>query len=227
MVGETCAAVRARRRPLVGAQIRRLRTDLGLTLAQIGERTGLNVGYLSQVETDKASPSLETLAALADALEVPIAWLLVEATPPPKVVRKADRPVWAGAGGVRGEEVDGGFGRTLRIAEVTSQPGTRTPLHADLGEEHHVVLEGTFRCRQGEHEVTLEAGDYLLWDGSIPHDAENIGAGPARLLIVTAGPSGISLSDRRPPRSCRGGDGDGDGDGEEVGGPVPCPGELE
>jgi len=195
---ETGAGVRARRRPLVGAQVRRMRTELGLTLAQVGERTGLNVGYLSQVETDKASPSLETLAALADAFGVPITWLLVEATPPPKVVRKSDRPAWVGAGGVRGEEVDGGFGRSLRIAEVTSQPGTRTPLHADPGEEHHLVLEGTLRCRQGEHEVTLGPGDYLLWDGTIPHEAENIGDGPARLLIVTAGPTGISVPDRQP-----------------------------
>ncbi|MBA3416760.1 MAG: helix-turn-helix domain-containing protein [Chloroflexia bacterium] len=206
---ETGAGVRARRRPLVGAQVRRMRTELGLTLAQVGERTGLNVGYLSQVETDKASPSLETLAALADAFGVPITWLLVEATPPPKVVRKSDRPAWVGAGGVRGEEVDGGFGRSLRIAEVTSQPGTRTPLHADPGEEHHLVLEGTLRCRQGEHEVTLGPGDYLLWDGTIPHEAENIGDCPARLLIVTAGPTGISVPDRQPAVTSRGGDGNG------------------
>ena len=85
------AEVRARRRPLVGAQIRRLRTDRGLTLAQVGERAALNVGYLSQLENDKASPSLETLAALADALEVPITWLLVGAAPRPRVVRREDR----------------------------------------------------------------------------------------------------------------------------------------
>lgn len=221
MIAETCAAARPRRRPLVGAQVRRMRTDLGLTLAQVGGQTGLNVGYLSQIETDKASPSLETLAALADAFGVPIAWLLVEATPPPKVVRKADRPAWVGAGGVRGEEVDGGFGRTLRIAEVTSPPGSRTPLHADPGEEHHLVLEGTLRCRQGEHEVTLGPGDYLLWDGSIPHEAENVGPGPARLLIVTAGPTGISVPDHQPEAVCRGGEGNGVSD--IAGGCVPGP----
>ncbi|HKZ91227.1 MAG TPA: helix-turn-helix transcriptional regulator, partial [Candidatus Limnocylindrales bacterium] len=59
-----------RRRPLVGAQIRHRRRDRQLTLAQVAESTGLNVGYLSQVENDKASPSLETLGALADALDV-------------------------------------------------------------------------------------------------------------------------------------------------------------
>ena len=29
-----------------------------MTLANVAERTGLNVGYLSQIENDKASPSL-------------------------------------------------------------------------------------------------------------------------------------------------------------------------
>src|SRR5687768_15887358 len=98
MAGRSEANGRARRRPLVGSQIRRLRTDRGLTLTQVGQRTGLNVGYLSQVETDKASPSLETLATLAEAFDVPITWLLVDAAPQPRVVRRADRPVERGPG---------------------------------------------------------------------------------------------------------------------------------
>jgi len=195
--GTTCgAARRPRRRPQVGPQVRQLRTGQGLTLAQLSERTGLNVGYLSQVETDKASPSLETLAAIADALDVPVNWLLVETAEPPRVVRRADRRVWSGAGGVRGEDVDGGNGRTLRISEVVNPPGGRTPLHADPGEEHHVVLSGRVRLRQGEHMVELGPGDYLVWDGSIPHESETVGDEPARLLIVTSGTCGPTAADR-------------------------------
>ena len=187
------AAPRPRRRPRIGAQVRRLRTDRGLTLARVGELTGLNVGYLSQVETDKASPSLETLAALADAFGVPLSWLLVEAVPPPRVVRRGERRAWTGPGEVRGEEVDGGLSRTLRIVEVRSPPGARIPLHADPGEEHHLLLEGRLRLSQGEHAVELEPGDYLVWDGGFPHYVENVGDGPARILIVTTGPSGVSI----------------------------------
>jgi transcriptional regulator with XRE-family HTH domain len=178
---------RPRRRPQVGPQVRQLRTGRGLTLTQLSERTGLNVGYLSQVETDKASPSLETLAAIADALDVPITWLLVPTGRPPRVVRRDERRVWAGPNGLRGEEVDGGYGRTLRILEVISPPGVETPLHTDPGEEHHLVLCGRVRLRQGEHEVDLGPGDYLVWDGGVPHEAENIGDEPARVLIVTSG----------------------------------------
>ena len=54
----------------------------GITLA--GSRgSGLNVGYLSQIENDKAFPSLEALASLADALHVPIGWFLIDDTRPP------------------------------------------------------------------------------------------------------------------------------------------------
>ncbi len=67
-----------RRRPLVGAQIRRRRLERGLTLAGVAALTGLNVGYLSQLENDKASPSLETLAAPAQPRSQ---WTLAFASP--------------------------------------------------------------------------------------------------------------------------------------------------
>jgi hypothetical protein len=41
---------------------------------------------------------------------------------------------------------------------------------------------------QGEHTVELGPGDYLRWDGSVPHDAEVIGDEDAALLIVRIRP---------------------------------------
>lgn len=183
---------RTRRRPMVGAQVRKLRTDRGLTLAQVGERTGLNVGYLSQVETDKASPSLETLAAIADSFDVPISWLLMDAAPPPHVVRHDERRLESLPMGGQLEEVDGGFARGLRIVEGKMLPGTTTGLMTDAGEEHHLVLEGHIRLRQGDFVADLGPGDYLVWDGAFPHSAENIGDCPSRILICTPGPNSIS-----------------------------------
>src|SRR3990170_7086872 len=106
-----------RRRPLVGAQIRRRRHDRDLTLSRVAERTGLNIGYLSQLENDKASPSLETLAALAEALDVPIAWFLLDTSAAPRVVRAADRPRRRMATGEAMTQVDGGLARDIAIFE--------------------------------------------------------------------------------------------------------------
>ncbi len=179
----------ARKRPLIGAQVRRLRTAQGLTLAQVSAGCGLNVGYLSQIETDKASPSLETLSALSDTLDVPLHWLLASAAPQPKVVRRHDRPVEWAEHGRSIEIVDGGFARMVRIVEGVIPAGVLLADLVDSGEEHHVILEGTLRVRQGDFETILEAGDYVVWDGTFPHEAENIGDSVCRLLIITPGPT--------------------------------------
>ena len=81
-----------RRAPAVGAEVRRWRSERGMTLANVADRTGLNVGYLSQIENDKASPSLACLNSISDALEVPIAWFFLGDVPPPIVVRANERP---------------------------------------------------------------------------------------------------------------------------------------
>ena len=65
---------------------------------------------------------------------------------------------------------------------------------SDAGEEHHLVLEGTIRLRQGDFVTELGPGDYLVWDGCFPHQAENTGESPARLLIITPGPSAVGIS---------------------------------
>jgi len=184
-----------RRRPLVGAQIRRRRRDRQLTLAQVAEATGLNVGYLSQVENDKASPSLETLGALADALDVPIAWFLLDTSTRPRLVRRTERPnreLPAGAGSM--SQVDGGTARDVAIFEGEMPPGHRTGFHAHPGDEHHIILAGRVRFTQGDAVVEAGPGDYVLLDGTLPHDAESIGRGPARLLIVypRGGRSGLA-----------------------------------
>jgi transcriptional regulator with XRE-family HTH domain len=167
----------------VGAQVRRWRGVRGLTLAAVATRTGLNIGYLSQIENDKASPSLAVLGQLADVLDVPAAWFLMGDVPAPTVVRAADRPTDKTELG-RFEHVDGRASRDVTIVEAVAEHGGRIGLHAHAGDEHHLVLRGHFRMRQGEHEVDLGPGDYLRWDGAIPHEGEAVGDVESAMLIV-------------------------------------------
>lgn len=171
-------------RLLVGHEVRRWRRTRGLTLALVSERSGLNIGYLSQIENDKAIPSLEALAAIAGALDVPPAWLLLDSSTPPQVVLAADRPQTAGPGGAYLTEVDAGKSRDVCILEAVVPPGHSTGAHTHNGDEHHLVLAGRWRMTQGDHVIELGPGDYLAWDPSIPHDVENIGDEPGRLLII-------------------------------------------
>jgi len=54
----------------IGERIREGRKSRGLTLAQLSERTGLSVGFLSQIELGKNSASVETLYRIGRALAV-------------------------------------------------------------------------------------------------------------------------------------------------------------
>jgi transcriptional regulator with XRE-family HTH domain len=176
--------VEDRRRPDVGTQVKRWRTERGMTLANVAERTELNVGYLSQIENDKASPSLTCLAAIADALDVPIAWFFMGGVPVPVVVRADERPVSVSDLG-RVEHVDGRASRDVQILEVTAGGvGDRIDAHSHPGDEHHIVLRGRFRLRQGDHVVEIGPGDYLRWDGSIPHDGEVIEAADGAAMLI-------------------------------------------
>jgi transcriptional regulator with XRE-family HTH domain len=175
----------ARSRPAVGRRIRRRRQELSRTLASVAETTGLNIGYLSQIENDKASPSLESLASLAGALDVPIAWFFLDMASAPRVVRTADRRKWRGPGGGSATQVDGGIPHELAILEATMPAGVATGLHSHPGDEHHIIMSGRVRFTQGEHVLDAGPGDYVLLDGTLPHDVETVGDEPARVLIVT------------------------------------------
>ena len=148
-----------RRRPAVGAQVKRWRTERGMTLANVAERTGLNVGYLSQIENDKASPSLTCLASIGDALDVPIAWFFLDEVPAPTVVRAAERPVTV----TRRSRPDRAgrrrrHARPRRSSKGVAPAGGRAGLHAHAGDEHHLVLRGRWRMSQGDHVVELGPG---------------------------------------------------------------------
>ncbi len=103
---------------------------------------------------------------------------------PPRLVRVADRPGRALPDGSRLEEVDAGTSRDVCILEAVVAPGTATGVHAHQGDEHHVVLSGRWRMTQGEHVFELGPGDYLAWDPTVPHDVENIGDEPGRILVI-------------------------------------------
>ena len=75
----------------IGTAIRAIRRRKNITIARICEQTGLSQGFMSQVETNKTSPSIATLENIAAALDVPLAYLLLKKEERMKVTRKEER----------------------------------------------------------------------------------------------------------------------------------------
>jgi transcriptional regulator with XRE-family HTH domain len=56
--------------------LRRLRTERGITQEELGSRAGIQMADISRYETGNRDPRVTTLARLADALGISIAELL-------------------------------------------------------------------------------------------------------------------------------------------------------
>lgn len=52
----------------IGRRIKNLRLKKGLTQEELGERTDLTKGYISQIERDLSSPSIETFFDILEVL---------------------------------------------------------------------------------------------------------------------------------------------------------------
>src|SRR4051794_11625399 len=178
----------------LGANLREARTRRGWTLVDLATAAGLSKGFVSQIEHDKTSPSLETLERLAEALGVSVIELLqpVTAAPAlPYIVRRAlvaENPL-----------------PTRRVPEVLplTPPGAAhgmylvdLPPGAALGDGAHVhegaesclVLAGRVQADQAGAWFTLDAGDAVTWTPGQRHRLINGSPAPARLLIGLAPP---------------------------------------
>ncbi|TNC30435.1 helix-turn-helix domain-containing protein [Mumia zhuanghuii] len=63
-------------RRLIGEVLRARRMAKGLTLRDVSAAARVSLGYISEVERGQKEPSSELLAALCDALDVPMSQVL-------------------------------------------------------------------------------------------------------------------------------------------------------
>jgi len=174
----------------LGRRLRALRTERGITLAQLGSMVGLSASYLSQIERNKIKPSLATLSSIAKTLGVELRYFFEHSTPAWQVVRKgqgekvADRRAKVifellSAGGLEGK---------IEPHRVTCQPGMRAERDTHPGEEFVFILKGQLQIRVGEEVFTLKAGDSIHYQGSHPHAWRNE-SGKECMLIWALSPS--------------------------------------
>jgi quercetin dioxygenase-like cupin family protein len=87
----------------------------------------------------------------------------------------------------RGEQTDG----TLTAFETVVGPGDGPPLHTHANEGESVyVLDGEMRFKLRDEIQAAPAGSFVFIPRGAPHTWQNVGDGPARILIHFT-PSGM------------------------------------
>ena len=171
----------------LGRKIRDLRLRRGMTVQQLADASRLSKGFISQVENERTSPSLNTLRDLAAALGTSVAYLVVEEEQAPFVVRAKDRPrLSVGGNTSKVELLSAQPKRNVDVVMAELPPGVSAgeKRHYHHGEEVVVCLDGRVSVAYGEHSLVLETGDSCHFDGRVPHAVENVSSEPAKLIII-------------------------------------------
>jgi len=171
----------------LGAKIRQHRKARGLTLTEMAEQCGISPSFLSQIERDKANPSVATLKTIARVFGVSLGSFFEEKDstgehPQPaetlaKVVRADQRKLLIYPGsGIRNELLSPDLQRAIQLMWIVMPPGTDTgDFLVHEGEECGIVLQGTVEIWVGDECHILNAGDAIYHPSSVPHRSRNIG----------------------------------------------------
>ncbi len=180
----------------VGARVRALRKQLGMTVAELAGQAGLSVGMLSKIENAATSPSLTTLQALADALNTPISALfaeLEEARDCSYVPR--GQGVTIDRRGTRAGHQYQLLGHSLR-GEVVVEPylitlSKEAQPYANFrhaGVEFIYMLSGAIAYRHADKLYDLSPGDALFFDAGAPHGPATLTRLPSQFLSIIVYP---------------------------------------
>lgn len=177
----------------VGARVRVLRDDAGLSLRELAERSGVSPTTLSQVERGNSSPTLTVAERIAAGLGLSLSQLLRLDEAPHVVVSRADRHRRQTHGGHRIEELTPPLpGLSAEISAHELDPGSATgaegesPMHEPGSRETAVVLAGELVLVVDGTRHLLQTGDSVTFDADLPHHFENQSDAVTRFIALIA-----------------------------------------
>jgi transcriptional regulator with XRE-family HTH domain len=177
----------------IGPRMRALREAMGLSLRDLGERSGVSAPMLSQVERGETSPTLAVAAKIAAGLELTLSQLLRLDEGEHVAVSRAGERRRLERGGHRFEELTPPLpGQRADVSLHALDAGATTggledpPMHEPGSRETAVVLAGTLVLVVDGTRHELNEGDSVTFDADLPHHFENEGEEPTRFVAVIA-----------------------------------------
>ena len=174
----------------IGNKIKQLRTRQGLTLEELASRSELTKGFLSQLERDLTSPSIDSLSDILEALGTNLSEFFQE--------DKNDQFVF------RSEDffVDERENCTVNWIVPNTQKNQMEPILLELpaggesfeiephnGEEFGYVLSGSLKIILGDRIERVKRDESFYFRPTAPHRLVNAGKTPCRVLWVSTPPS--------------------------------------
>ena len=172
----------------IGSKIKSLRLKKGLTQEELGERTDLTKGYISQLERELTSPSIETLFSLLEVLGTTPKEFFDDPKKNMNVVfSPSDQTTY----------VNDELKYSIRWLVPRSNENEMEPIHISfakngefkrfepsLAETFIYILSGEIEVELGNRIFTAVKGDSVYYEASDHHRISNANDGPSELLLV-------------------------------------------
>ena len=198
---KTAAAARQKKVSVgLGARLREAREAKGLTLRGLARTIGVSPSLISQVEHGHIMPSVSTLYALANQLELVVDDLFrkrrrtLSATRPATagrsqtVQRRQGRSTLRLAQGIRWERLTPGPDPEVEFLYVVYEVGAESCDEKSLiqhgGTEYAYVIAGRLGLKIRFDEFELRPGDSITFDARDPHRLWTIGKTPVEAIWV-------------------------------------------
>ena len=189
----------------IGAALRVVREQRGLSLREVARRVGVSPSFVSQVETGKANPSVGTLYALVGVLGTslddlmenghgvveegrsPVSKPPTEGWPPVEVpLQPADGRKRLEMTGVVWERLTHDHDPFVDFLHVEYAPGSSSCAPEELmrhgGREYGHVLSGRLDVQIGFETYAVGPGDSIHFDSTTPHRLSNPYAEPCAAI---------------------------------------------
>ncbi|MGT0250412.1 helix-turn-helix domain-containing protein [Burkholderia pyrrocinia] len=176
----------------LSAQIHAFRTAAGIPSGTLAKMAGISHSMLSRIEKGTATPSIETLTKIANALGKPVSRFFVDQS------ERHDCAFVPAGEGVTVDREGSSFGHIYRLighvlsGNLNVEPYIVTldenskpwSTHQTTGLQFLHVLEGKMRYRYANRIYDLKPGDSMLFDPNAAHGPEVIESVPVRFLAV-------------------------------------------
>ncbi|MGY3765791.1 helix-turn-helix domain-containing protein [Vagococcus vulneris] len=173
---------------LIGKKIKDLRIQKALTQEELGERTDLSKGYISQLERDLSSPSMETFFSILEVLGVTPKEFFDEKKQSQQVIyTKEDYTHYV--------EPDKGFVINWLVPDSNEKEmepilleltttGEYKEFEPSLSDTFGFVLEGRIMVEIGSEKYYANKGETIYYHASKKHQLTNAYKGKSRIIIV-------------------------------------------
>ena len=175
--------------PVVGVNLRKLRTRRGLSLERLAQLSGVSRAMLGQIELGQSAPTINVLWKIARALEVTFSALISSRTSSgAMVLRSGESKILTSK--------DRSFSsralfpydapRRVEFYELRLAPGgvEDADPHPPGTSENLVVTQGTVEIEVAGENHRLETGDSIVFEADVPHAYRNPGKSESVMYLV-------------------------------------------